>query len=171
VPKRVGHDAAVGEMMAVLVEHGMLLESARGPIPNVAELVAGEPVSGSWWSHPRSHDIFEAINVLADSPDVVRLRLVRGKVTLVHSRLWPALARLEDRFPASALAAIIQEHTESGAHRTTSVPFADWLPPRVRHAGAQLTEAQALGHLPEPLRPTAPADPPKPTDGPHRRPT
>ena len=67
------------EPMVVLFEQGMLLESARGPIPNVAELVAGEPIRGSWWSHPSSHAIFEVLNVLADSPDVVRTRLVKGR--------------------------------------------------------------------------------------------
>ncbi len=74
--------------MATLVDYGMLLESAHGPLPNVAELVAGERIRGSWWAHPSSHAIFDAINALADSPDVVRLRLVGGKVTLVHRRVW-----------------------------------------------------------------------------------
>jgi len=136
------------EVMAVLVEQGMLLESARGAISNVAELVAGGPIAGSWWSHPKSHAIFEVINTLADDPDVVRLRLVRKKVTLVHRRVWPALARLEDRFPPAALAAVIEEHTPSGAHRATSVPFADWLPTDARAAAAQLTDQQALDLLP-----------------------
>jgi hypothetical protein len=79
----------VVEVKAVLAERGVLLESARGPIPNVAELIAGDPISGSWWAHPASHAIFAAINAVADSPDVVRLRLVNGKVTLVHRRVWP----------------------------------------------------------------------------------
>jgi hypothetical protein len=35
------------DLLAVLVEEGMLLESAHGPIPNCAELVAGEPIRGS----------------------------------------------------------------------------------------------------------------------------
>ena len=74
---------AAVDVMAVLVEHGVLLESARGPIPNVAELVAGEPISGSWWGHHDSHAIFAVINELADSPDVVRLRLVTGTITLI----------------------------------------------------------------------------------------
>jgi hypothetical protein len=56
--------------MAVLCEHGMLLASAKGPVPNVAELVAGEPIRGSWWAHPRSHEIFAVLNELADSPEV-----------------------------------------------------------------------------------------------------
>lgn len=139
------------EVMAVLVEEGMLLESARGPLPNVAQLVAGEPITGSWWSHPKSHAIFAVINTLADDPDVVRLRLVRKKVTLVHSHLWPALARLEDRFPPAALAAIIEEHTPSGAHRATNVPFADWIPPAAREAAARLTDQEALDLLPAPV--------------------
>src|SRR5438132_12033702 len=103
------------DAMAALIEHGMVLESARGPLPNVAEMIAGEPISGSWWSHPASHAIFDALNALADSPDVVRMRLVNGKVTLVHRRLWPALVRVADRFPVQRLAAIHEEHTSSGA--------------------------------------------------------
>jgi hypothetical protein len=55
--------------MAALVEHGMLLESARGPLPNVAEMVAGEPIRGSWWGHPASHAIFDALNTLAASSE------------------------------------------------------------------------------------------------------
>ena len=109
--------------MVALIEQGMLLESAHGPIPNVAELVAGEPIRGSWWSHPSSHAIFDALNVLADSPDVVRTRLVNGKVTLIHRRLWPALVRLADRLPVERLAALHEEHTASGAHRTGEQPF------------------------------------------------
>jgi hypothetical protein len=85
--------------MSALIEHGMLLESARGPLPNVAEMIAGEPIRGSWWAHPAGHAIFDALNSLAESPDVVRTRLVNGKVTLVHRRLWPALARVADSIP------------------------------------------------------------------------
>lgn len=138
--------------MAVLVEHGMLLESARGPLPNVAEMIAGEPIGGSWWTHPRSHAIFAEINALADSPDVVRTRLVNGKVTLVHRRVWPALVRLVDRFPAKGLAAIAEEHTPSGAHRVTEQPFPDWVPADARRAGAKLSTDEALAMLPECLR-------------------
>ena len=116
--------------MAALVEQGMLLASARGPLPNVAEMVAGEPIRGSWWSHPASHAIFNALNSLADSPDVVRLRLVNGKVTLVHRRLWPALVRVADRLPAGRLAAIQEEHTRTGAHRVREGAFSRLGPER-----------------------------------------
>ena len=94
--------------MGRLEADGVLLESARGPVPNVAELVAGEPISGSWWGHPESHAIFAAVNELADSPDVVRLRLVNGKVTLVHRRVWAALVQVaaNELTEAEALAAL-----------------------------------------------------------------
>lgn len=127
----------------------MLLESAKGPLPNVAELVVGEPISGSWWSHPAGHEIFAAINDLADSPDVVRLRLLNGRVTLVHRRLWPAVARLAERFPPERLAALQEEHTASGAHRVVEVPFPDWVPAAVLDQARGLDEADALGQLPD----------------------
>ena len=136
------------EPMVVLLEQGMLLESARGPIPNVAELVAGEPIRGSWWSHPSSHAIFEVLNVLADSPDVVRTRLVNGKVTLIHRRLWPALVCLADRLPVERLAAIHEEHTASGAHRKREQPFPEWVPKDVELAAKHLSEDEAVSQLP-----------------------
>jgi hypothetical protein len=137
------------DVMALLAERGMLLESARGPIPNVAELVAGESIAGSWWGHPAGHEIFAAINAVADSPDVVRLRLVNGKVTLVHRRLWPALARVGDRFPSSRLAAIEEVHTSSGAHRKVETAFPAWLPADVVKTAAAMSEAEALALLPD----------------------
>jgi hypothetical protein len=140
------------DVMPTLVEHGMLLASARGPIPNVAEIVAGEPIKGSWWGHPAGHDIFGVLNDLAASPDVVRLRLVRGRVTLVHRRLWPALVRLEDRFDPATLAAIDEEHTPSGRHRTTATAFPDWVPAEVMQEASRLSEDEALALLPDCLR-------------------
>jgi hypothetical protein len=130
----------------------MLLESARGPVPSVAEIVAGEPIRGSWWGHPASHQIYAVLNELADSPDVVRLRLLAGKVTLVHRRLWPSLVRLSHRFPPDALTALDQQHTQSGAHHTVRTPFPQWVPPAVRAAAAELDEADALDQLPVSLR-------------------
>ena len=138
--------------MDALIEHGMLLESARGPLPNVAEMIAGEPIRGSWWAHPRSHAIFAEINALAESPDVVRTRLVNGKVTLVRRRVWPALVRVADRIPAARLAAIVEEHTATGAHRVTEQPFPDWVPADVRRAAAKLSIDDAFAALPECLR-------------------
>ena len=135
------------DVMTVLVEHGMLLQSAKGPVPNVADLVAGEPVKGSWWGHPAGHEIFAALNELDESSDVVRLRLIKGKVTLVHRRLWPALVRLADRFPPERLAALHEEHTESGHHRVEEQPFPDWVPADVAAEADRLTDDEAVVQL------------------------
>ena len=139
-------------LMARLRRGGVLLQSARGPVPNVAELVAGEQIRGSWWSHPRSHEIFEAINRLRSSPAVVAMRLIDGKITLVHRRIWPVLVRLADRFPPSALDAIDEEHTASGAHRTIVTPFPTWVPVDALNESAVLGELDALQFLPKALR-------------------
>ena len=139
--------------MRTLIEHGMLLESAHGPLPNVAELIAGERISGSWWAHPSSHAIFDAINALAESPDVVRTRLVNGKVTLIHRRVWPAVVRVADGFPVERLAAIREEHTAIGAHRVLKQDFPDWVPSEVLRDAERLSEDAALADLPACLRP------------------
>ena len=139
--------------MATLIEHGMLLESAHGPLPSVAELIAGERIRGSWWGHPSSHAIFDAINALADSPDVVRTRLVNGKVTLVHRRVWCALVRVANRFPIERLAAIREEHTATGAHRVVKQDFPDWVPCDVLRDAKGLSEDAAFAELPACLRP------------------
>jgi hypothetical protein len=140
--------------LTVVRKHGVMLESARGPVPNLAELVAGEPIRGSWWGHPAGSAIFDAINEVADSGEVVRVRLINGKITLVHRRVWPALARLQASFPPEALARVDEVHTASGRHRAVSVPFAEWLPDAERRAGEALSADEAAALLPECIRPS-----------------
>ena len=118
----------------------------------MAELIAGERISGSWWAHPLSHEIFDGINPLAESPDVVRTRLVNGKVTLIHRRVWPALVRTADGFPIERLAAIREEHTATGAHRATKQDFPDWVPTEVLRESGRLSEDAALAELPACVR-------------------
>lgn len=118
--------------------NGLVLLSARGPIPNLAEAVAGGPIRGSWWGHPRGREIFRAMGAVAKSGNVVICRLVRGRLTFVHRRLWPALVRLAPRLPRAALSAIEEEHMASGAHRTIVTPFPRWVPADVRGAARRL---------------------------------
>ena len=148
------------DLLSELVEHGVLLESARGPVPNVAELVAGEPIRGSWWAHGSSHAIFDGLNHLAESEDVVRTRLIGGKVTLIHRRLWPALVRLADRLPTERLAALHEQHTASGAHRVDEQPFPEWVPEDVMQAAMVLSVPDAVGQLPAPVAALLAADRP-----------
>ena len=133
-------------------EQGMVLQSAHGPVPNLAEYVAGEPIRGSWWGHKAGHEIFAVLGQVLDSPDVVATRLINGKVTLIHRRLWPAVVRVADRFPPARLAAVDEEHTATGAHRTTETAFPDWVPPEDLAIAANLTVDEALNLLPACLR-------------------
>jgi len=133
-------------------EQGIVLQSARGPLPNLAEWIAGEPIRGSWWGHPRGREIFAVLTRLHASGDVVATRLVEGRITLVHRRVWPALVRLADRFDAERLAAVDERHTATGAHRTVTVPFPDWVGVEERVRGASLGLEEALSELPACLR-------------------
>ena len=81
---------AYQEVLKTLKSTGVLLLSDK-LLPSVTTIVAGEPVTGSWWSHPRSHQIYAVASRLGDSGDVTTVKLVLGKVTFVHRRLWPAL--------------------------------------------------------------------------------
>jgi hypothetical protein len=138
--------------VAAIRRHGILLQSARGPVPNLAALVAGEPIEGSWWGHPRNHEIFRAINRARESSVVVATHLLGGKVTLIHRRLWPAVVRLSNRFDAGALDAVHEEHTDSGIHRTSLTPFPEWVPDAVRDAARALGGKDALAQLPAPVQ-------------------
>lgn len=46
---------------------------------------------GSWWGHPKGHDIFRVSRKLAVHPDVMITKLISSKVTYVHRKLWPEL--------------------------------------------------------------------------------
>jgi hypothetical protein len=139
-------------------EHGMLLQAAQGPIPSLPALVVGEPIAGSWWGHPEHDEIFRVLNEATSSDQVVRLKLVDGKVTLVHRRLWPALVRLSDQLGVARLAAMEQEHTSSGSHRSTSTPFPDWVPEDVVREAATLRYEDAIAQLPNCLTRSLTAD-------------
>jgi hypothetical protein len=129
-------------------QHGIVLASAKGPVPSIAEAVAGAPIKGSWWSHPKGKAIFAALSEIDDSPDIRCFKLIGGKVTFVHRRLWPALVRLADELGVDALAAIQQEHTPSGKHVNTTTPFPDWVDPATRRAAAKLSLVEARAQLP-----------------------
>ena len=134
------------------VSRGWCCSLLRGPVPNLAEQIAGEPIRGSWWGHASSHEIFAVLNRLRASGDVVATRLIEGRVMLVHRRIWPALVRVADRFPAERLAAVDEQHTASGAHRTVDVPFPAWVPPEDIAAATLLSVDEALAQLPVCLR-------------------
>lgn len=135
------------QAMAFIREHGIVLTAARGPVPRMAEVIAGEPIKGSWWAHPKSHHIFSIFQQLAESPDILVCRFVGGKVTFVHRRLWPALVRLADRFEPERIAQVHQEHTAKGHHEAHEVPYPQWVPADVLEEAGRLSVEQALAML------------------------
>ena len=137
----------VRETLAFVRRHGVVLESARGSVPSLAAHVAGGPIHGSWWEHTRSHEIFRLTRAVRASREILVCRLVAGKVTYVHQRLWRALVRVASRFPQSRLAKIAECHTSSGHHGIQEIPFSQWVTPKLRRSAAILTEVDAVRQL------------------------
>ncbi len=137
----------VEEALQYLEAQGVVLASAKGPVPRMSEVIAGEPIQGSWWGHPKGGDIYSILGFLQESPDVLVCRVINDKITLVHRRLWPALIRAAGRFQPERLAKIEQEHTEQGRHVNHETPFPLWADPISVHEAKSLSEAQALEAL------------------------
>lgn len=131
------------QALAFVKKHGIVLESASGPVPSLAEAVAGERIRGSWWSHPSGRDIFAATRAVRESDDVIVCRAVAGKITFIHRRLWPAIVRLAPSLRLASLARIHEEHLASGRHATRAIAFPRWVDDDVRAAAASLSEAAA----------------------------
>jgi hypothetical protein len=132
------------EALAFVREHGVVLVSAKGSVPRLTEAIAGEPIQGSWWAHPQSHHIFAVLTAVVESEQVLACRLINGKVTLVHRRLWPSLVRLAARFAPAQLAKLREEHTASGRHVTHEMPFPEWVPAEVLEQARATDENEAV---------------------------
>jgi hypothetical protein len=139
--------STVERAMAFVREHGVVLVSANGPVPKVTESIARGPIKGSWWGHPKSHEIFRTLELLRGSPEILVCRLVDGKLTLVHRRLWPALVRVAHHFPGKRIAQVHETHTSGGHHVTRDVQFPDWVPPDVAEEASALEEDSAFRAL------------------------
>ena len=140
--------------LAFVRHHGIVLEGARGPVPNLAEAVVGGPIRGSWWGHAKGHEIFWLTRAVRDSKEVLVCRLVGGKVTYVHRRLWPAVVRLARAFARENLAALHEVHTPQGHHRVQVMPFPRWVPAQIKRRARQLSEPDARAALGNVLQPS-----------------
>jgi hypothetical protein len=149
-PGRRAARAPSSKWVRLVAKQGVMLASAHGPVRNVAHTVAGEPIIGGWWAHPKAKAIFAALSELDNSADIHCFRLFEGKVTFVHRRLWPALVRLGRAgvLVADQLAVVKQEHLPSGDHRTMLVPFPEWVDSATADATATLDLEAAHAALP-----------------------
>lgn len=127
--------------------HGVVLASAKGSLPNLAEAVVGEAIRGSWWGHREGKRIFAALSAVEEDPDVLVCRLIDDKKTFVHSRLWPALVRCAAHLPTARLARTRERHTAAGKHMREDIAFPAWVPLDVSRSAALLNEKSAWREL------------------------
>ena len=118
-------------ILAELARIGLLLEH-DGSLPSVTAMVAGGPVKGSWWGHPRGNEIYALLGGLSEHRDVEFAKLVNGKVTLVHRALWPALlgaATSGEPWQTAGMkptsSALLKRVRAAGALQTTGDPARD----------------------------------------------
>src|SRR5262245_15095156 len=117
--------------LALVRGHGVMLASAKGTAPCLVEAIVGEPIKGSWWAHPQSRRIYRVLQAVTESDQVLACRLIDGRITLIHRRLWPLLVRLAHRFPPERIAQVRDEHMPSGRHVNREVAYPGWVPPDI----------------------------------------
>ena len=135
------------EALEFVAKYGVVHESAKGPIPNLADTIAGKAIPGSYWGHPKGDEIFVLTRAIRSSEEVLVCRLVDGKVTYVHRRLWASIFRLRDSFDTEHLGALREVHTSSGKHSVETTSFPDWVADEVKKEAEELTWAQAAANL------------------------
>lgn len=69
---------------------GLLLQQDKTR-ENVVRIVTGETLSTSWWNHPKAGFVFSILESVAKHPDITLSKLIQGKVTFIHRRLWPSI--------------------------------------------------------------------------------
>ena len=60
------------QALAFVEGHGIVLQAARGPVPSLAEAIAGGPIRGSWWGHPKGQEIFRVAEAVSEGASIVR---------------------------------------------------------------------------------------------------
>ena len=74
-------------------------------------------------------------------------RLVDGKITYIHRRLWPVLVRLAGRFSKHRLAAVKEVHPPASKHKLLVTPFPELVPKEILEVAQKLTEKEAASQL------------------------
>jgi hypothetical protein len=132
------------EALDFIREHGVVLVSAKGTAPRLTEAIIGEPIKGSWWAHAQGRHIYAILEAVTASEQILVCRLINGKITLVHRRLWPALVKLAKHFSSEQLAQVEQQHMPSGRHENRELAFPQWVPADVAQQAKAISEEEAL---------------------------
>ncbi len=140
-----GRSMNIDAVIGALERDGLMLLS-DSMLPSLTWLVTGGPMHSSWWGHPQGGEIYRLLTQLTDHPDVLQAKLVDGKVTFVHRRLWPAViavgtAREVWQTQGLPVAAqfLLDMVEETGAMDWNEIPA--FLPP------SQTKSAEAIRHL------------------------
>jgi len=131
------------EAIRFVRRHGVVLESSKGLEPSLAAEIAGEAIAGSWWGHPKGHEIYEVTERVRDSKVVLVCTLAKGRITYIHRDLWAAFVKLAERFPPGRLDRVHEVHTVGGRHKREDVPFPDWVAPATFAAARSLSSGEA----------------------------
>lgn len=99
------------EVERALQQYGLLLEHDK-ELPSVTSIVAGEPIAGSWWGHRLGHQIYALIGELERRSGKLSAKIIDGKVTYVHDRLWPAFLSVAQADARERLAKVAQGAVE-----------------------------------------------------------
>ena len=95
----------------------------------------------------RCHGFWDEPTNCPESSEVLVCRLVGGKITFVHRRLWPALVRAASHFSAQQLERAGQQHTVLGYHVACNLAFPNWVPQEVTEQARLLSEQEAVDAL------------------------
>lgn len=136
------------EILDRLRKFGLLLETDKA-FPSITGLMVGEPIKGSWWAHPMSNEIYLLSQRLIHHSDVIFMKLLSGKTSYVHRRLWPeliAIATAEEPWqlgglPVSARS-MLKKVEERGSLRMNELKGARTA--KEKGADAKLLEARLL---------------------------
>jgi len=107
-------------------------------IPSLVGCLTGEHTTGSWWSHPKAHSIYNTYQRIVEFDDVLTFKLVNNKVTFVHRDLWgPILSTVLDA-----------NWNQSARHQLS--PFSNTILELVDHRGSLLCTRSNLPYDADP---------------------
>ncbi|TPI21094.1 hypothetical protein [Mesorhizobium sp. B4-1-1] len=77
-----------------LESHGLIPLSPAEGLVSLVDLILGPGVTGNWWGHDRANDAYNAYSALANDPNVIVVKLIDYKVTLVHRNIWNPIFKI-----------------------------------------------------------------------------
>jgi hypothetical protein len=80
--------AVMGKKILGLLEKDRILLLQDKVFPNIVTKIVGQSIAGSWWGHPLANPIYNGLQWLEDTPSVLVLKLISGKVTYLHESLF-----------------------------------------------------------------------------------